>query len=124
MTQSPQAATRILVVDDYLDARELLTVIFESAGYEVVTAIDGVGAVTAAQCEHPDIVVMDIAMPCMDGIEATRLIRARSDTHSIPVVAHSAFATLAGEEAQLFDAVCPKPCDPKHLLDIVARLTD
>lgn len=111
----------MLVVDDYADTREMLSVALELAGYAVLLAASGRDAITLARLHHPAVVVMDIFMPEMDGIETTRRLRAQPDLAQIPVVAHTARPWgLEGIE-DLFDAICPKPCPPDALVDLVGR---
>jgi CheY-like chemotaxis protein len=116
-----QPSPSVLVVDDYADTRELLSVALELAGYGVLQAESGLDALVLAQQHRPAAVVMDIYMPGMDGIEATRRLRTHPDLAEIPVVAHTARpGGLAGMEG-LFDAICPKPCPPDALVDVLER---
>jgi CheY-like chemotaxis protein len=112
-------APQVLVVDDHLDTRELLACALEIAGYGVLLAETGPEAIGMAHQYHPAAVVMDIYMPVMDGIEATRAIRQDPALAHMPVVAHTARpGGLVGLE-HLFDAICPKPCPPDRLVDMV-----
>jgi CheY-like chemotaxis protein len=111
----------VLVVDDYADTLEMLSVALEIAGYGVLLATSGDDALRMARSHHPAAVVMDIFMPGMDGIEATRQLRAEPDLASIPVVAHTAQPWgLAGIE-DLFDAICMKPCPPTELIALLGQ---
>lgn len=115
------SAALVLVVDDYADTREMLCVALELAGYGVLLAESGWSAIALARLHHPVAVVMDIYMPEMDGIEATRQMRAEPELANISVIAHTARPrTLAGLEP-LFDAVCPKPCPPDRLIDLLGE---
>src|SRR5436853_1384595 len=78
---------RVLVVDDYPDAREMYGEYLEYSGYEVVQAANGVEALQRAVDDAPDIILMDLSLPVMDGWEATRRLKADARTASIPVVA-------------------------------------
>ncbi len=90
----------ILVVDDFDDTRLLLRTWLERKGYRVVEAEDGVQAVNQAQQESPDLIIMDVQMPKMDGLAATRKIRAVKALDGVPIVAVSAYgADLFREQA-------------------------
>jgi CheY-like chemotaxis protein len=107
---------RVLVVDDYEDARELLGLILEHVGFKVLLAANGADAVEIARLEHPDVVVMDLFMPGMDGIEATRRIKADPASQEVPVIAYTARTAPLDESEQLFSGVCIKPCSPDRLI--------
>jgi two-component system cell cycle response regulator DivK len=83
-------AKRILVVEDYEDTRELFKIMLESQGYEVLEVDNGFDAVEIAQRALPDIILMDMSLPGLDGCQATRRIRAHADTKRIPIIACSA----------------------------------
>jgi CheY-like chemotaxis protein len=108
--------TVALVVDDNLDARTVFSVYLRAVGCEVFTANDGRAAVEKATHLLPDVIVMDLAMPRVDGWEAIRRLRASSWTRKIPIIAVSA-VPLSRETA--FHAGCSayltKPCDPQIL---------
>jgi len=111
---------KILVVDDEPDQRFLLRRIFERAGYEVVDACDGAAALTVVQESPPDVVVTDIMMPVLDGVELIRRLRADRVTAAIPIVAASADIHLAGGA----DAVVPKPYSWQDLVATVNTLLE
>lgn len=115
---------RILVVEDNLKNLELITVILE-LDYEVVDAENGQLGVEAARTQHPDLILMDLSMPVLDGWEALKLIRADPDLKDIPVVACTAH-TLDNRqvEAAGFDGYVSKPVDPSVLLDAVEGLLE
>jgi hypothetical protein len=79
----------ILAVDDIADNREILTVIFEEAGFDVVPAANDLEAIIAAHRIRPSLIVMDVQMPILGGIEATRLLKAADATRHIPVIAQT-----------------------------------
>jgi CheY-like chemotaxis protein len=81
---------KVLIVEDFADTRELLTMIMRLRGCDVAEAKDGAEAVALAASEMPDLILMDLNLPVLDGWEATRRIHARRETSHIPVVAISA----------------------------------
>jgi Response regulator containing a CheY-like receiver domain and an HD-GYP domain len=87
--RAPRLA-RVLVVDDSEDNRELAAAVLEAAGFHVITACNGLEGVVAARCEHPSVVLMDVTMPVLDGIEAARLIKASAGTRHMNILAHTA----------------------------------
>lgn len=108
----------VLVVDDSPDARAVYSEYLEYVGFRVITAADGEQAVTAATAEWPAIIIMDLAMPKVDGWEAIRRLRADPLTAEIPIVALSAYAF---GDAQLrardlgADLCLTKPCLPSQV---------
>src|ERR1700736_1435837 len=118
---------RVLLVDDYDDAREMYAEYLKFSGVETVQAASGPEAVKRALESRPDIVVMDLSLPVMDGWEATRRLKADERTASIPVVALTGHA-LAGisEGARLAgcDAFVTKPCLPEDLVKEIRRILD
>lgn len=106
------------MVDDEPDQRFLLRRIFERAGHEVSDAVDGATALAAVRESAPDLVVTDVMMPVMDGIELIRCLRADPATDHIPIVAASGDSHLADGA----DAVVPKPYEWKHLVAVAAAL--
>lgn len=117
-TESAPSKKRVLVVDDFDDAREMYAEYLEFAGFQVETARNGQEAVEKAQEANPDIILMDLSLPVMDGWEATRLIKGDNRTRDIPVMALSGHV-LAGSENQAKDAgadeFVAKPCLPQDL---------
>ena len=110
---------RILMIEDTEDNRQILRDLMDSVGYTLLEAVDGADGVAAAAREQPDLILMDIQMPVMDGYEATRRIKANPATRHIPVIAVTSFA-LAGDEAKTKEAGCDgyvaKPFSPQLLL--------
>lgn len=112
-------ASTILVVDDYQDNRTLLAAWLRAKGYKVVEAQDGKEGVLQANRSHPDLILMDLAMPELDGIEATRQIRQRRTFSRTPIFAISAYATYEVREDAMaagFTEVFTKPLDLASLL--------
>jgi CheY-like chemotaxis protein len=118
----PLSDGRILVVDDSEDTRELIAAAVASAGLEVHTAANGLDAVLAAHNLRPAVLLMDINMPVLDGIEATRLLRASTATRGSRVIAHTAKPDFfEGPMTRLFDDVLPKPVAPDVVVARVRR---
>jgi len=110
---------KILVVEDTEDNRQILRDLLSTAGYDIVEAYDGAEGVAKAAEHKPDLILMDIQMPVMDGFEATRRIKADPALKSIPVIAVSSYA-LAGDEEKTRAAGCDsyiaKPFSPRQML--------
>jgi len=110
---------RILVVEDQEDLRGVLRDLLTGSGYVVAEAADGQAGVEATRSERPDLVLMDIQMPVLDGYEATRQIKADPDLKTTPVIAVSSFA-MKGDEEKARAAGCDhyvtKPYSPLQLL--------
>jgi two-component system cell cycle response regulator DivK len=117
--------SKILLVEDNEMNRDMLTRRLERKGFEVVIAIDGQAGVDMASSVNPDIILMDLSLPVMDGWEATRQIKADTATQGIPVIALTAHA-MAGDEQKAREAGCDdydtKPVDLKRLLGKIENL--
>jgi CheY-like chemotaxis protein len=124
---SATAASTILVVDDYSDNRHLLAAWLRAKGFKVVEANDGKEGVLQANRSNPDLILMDLAMPELDGVEATRQIRQRQVFAHTPIFAISAFATYDVKKDAL-DAGCTavfaKPLDLDSLLKTIKSALD
>ena len=109
----------ILVVEDQDDNMQILRDLLVSAGYAMVLAENGEEALAAVAKQRPDLILMDIQLPIMDGYEATRRIKADPASQSIPIIAVTSYA-LSGDEARAREAGCddfvPKPYSPRQLL--------
>ena len=118
---------RILVIEDQEDNRAILRDLLTSAGFSVLEAVNGAEGVTKARSELPDLILMDIQMPVMDGYEATRRIKAEVATASIPIIAVTSYA-LSGDEVRAREAGCngyvAKPFSPRQLLGQVRGFLD
>jgi two-component system cell cycle response regulator DivK len=113
---------RILIVEDQDDLRAILHKLLTASGFEVIEAVDGGAGVAKAKSERPDLVLMDIQLPVLDGYEAIRQIKADAATVKTPVIAVSSFAMKGDEEkarAAGCDAYVPKPYSPMKLLALV-----
>jgi len=95
----------VLVVDDHADIRELIRFHLQMKGCQVVEAADGGEAVELAARIHPDLILMDLSMPVLDGYEATRRIRSQPQLEDVPVVAVSAYCDRNNRQ-KAFDAGC------------------
>jgi two-component system, cell cycle response regulator DivK len=113
----------VLVVDDYGDVREVLATVLEEGGFVVRTAANGLEALFAAYEMRPAVIVMDLTMPVLDGLEATRLIKAAEATRHARVVAYTGNSSLGNGAAQkLFAAVVRKPTTPAVVLATVQHV--
>jgi two-component system cell cycle response regulator DivK len=114
--------TRILVIEDNPTNMKLSTFLLESADYEVISAVNAEIGVTLAREGQPDLILMDIQLPGMDGLQATTLLKADEATRGIPVIALTALA-MKGDEQRILAAGCDgyiaKPLDYKDFLATV-----
>lgn len=117
--------TRILIVEDNEMNRDMLSRRLQRRGYDVVIAMDGEAGVAATAQHRPDLVLMDMSLPTIDGWEATRRIKADPATAGIPVIALTAHA-MAGDREKAIEAGCDdydtKPIELPGLLDKIVRL--
>lgn len=116
---------RILIVEDTEDNRRIIRIALTSAGYEVLEAEDGVKGIETAIEHVPDLILMDIQLPVLDGYQATRLIKAHPRINAIPIIAVTSYA-LSGDEAKARNAGCDgylaKPFSPRQLIAQVNSL--
>jgi len=116
---------KILVVEDTEDNRQILRDLLGMAGYDMVEAHDGAQGVAMAAEHRPDLILMDIQMPVMDGYEATRRIKAIPELKATPIVAVTSYA-LSGDEQKTRDAGCDayiaKPYSPRQMLAKVREI--
>jgi two-component system cell cycle response regulator DivK len=116
---------RILVVEDEEDNRKIVRDLLTNAGFEMIEAEDGEKGVAAALRERPDLILMDMQLPVLDGYEATRRIKARPELKSVPIIAVTSYA-LRGDENKAIVAGCdgyvPKPFSPRALLAKIKEL--
>jgi two-component system cell cycle response regulator DivK len=116
---------KILLVEDSEMNRDMLARRLARRGYEVVIAVDGGQGVTLAQTEAPDLILMDMNLPVLDGSEATRQLRAAPATRSIPIIALTAHA-MAGDRENALEAGCDdydtKPIELERLLGKIEAL--
>ena len=109
----------ILVVEDQEDNRRIVRDLLTSVGYEIIEALNGADGVQAAETHVPDLILMDIQLPVIDGYEATRQIRTKPALQHIPIIAVTSYA-LSGDDVKAFEAGCSgyvsKPFSPRALL--------
>lgn len=110
---------KILIAEDNPDNRDFLCQALEDSGCEVIIAVDGAQAIEQARCCHPDLILMDLSMPVLDGWEAARRLKADPRMRYIPIIALSAHA-MVGDDARALQAGCDdylsKPISPARLL--------
>ena len=116
---------RVLVIEDHEDNRRIMRDLLTSAGYKITEAATGEDGVRLAAAEPPDLILMDIDLPGIDGYEATRRVKDHPALRSVPVVAVTSYA-LSGDDAKAFAAGCDayvaKPFSPRALLAKVREL--
>ncbi|MBC7932767.1 MAG: response regulator [Rubrivivax sp.] len=129
MGQNHTASKTVLIVDDYSDARELLKLFLSADGYNVAEASNGLEGVEAALLVHPDLIIMDISMPVLDGLDALRQIRRDDSLRDTPVLIITAHGKqgidLYADNAELLNEnteYLPKPIDLGLLKDALNRL--
>ncbi len=110
---------RILMIEDHEDNRRILRDFLTNKGYEVIEAENGIEGVRAAETCRPELILMDIQLPGIDGYEATRRIKANPETRIIPIIAVTSYA-LSGDDVKAFEAGCDayvaKPFSPRDIL--------
>jgi two-component system cell cycle response regulator DivK len=116
---------RILVIEDTEDNRRILRDLLTNAGFELVEAIDGEKGIAAAVDAKPDLILMDIQLPVVDGYEATRRIKANPATQHIPIIAVTSYA-MSGDDTKAREAGCDgyvaKPFSPRQILATIRDL--
>jgi two-component system cell cycle response regulator DivK len=115
----------ILIVDDYQDALDIWALYMRSRGYRVSTASDGVEALALAQRFRPDLVVLDLELPLLSGVDVARQLRASPETRSIPLIAATGYShatQLDRARDAGFDRIVVKPCEPDELVKEIEYL--
>jgi CheY-like chemotaxis protein len=121
----PDSKLVVLVADDHADGREMITDIFELAGHRVVPVEDGAAAIAAACSASPDVVILDLAMPGLDGAETSRRLKSDARTSHIPVAILTAHHSDEAQERARgcgADIVLIKPLPPADLLEAIRSL--
>ncbi|MCP4400664.1 MAG: response regulator [bacterium] len=123
MATTQEEKVKILVVDDYAENVELLEELLAADGYEVSTASDGDEALQRVKETHPDLILLDIMMPKMDGYQVCEALRAKDDTKEIPIIFVTAKTEVKDWTHAIFNvgvnSYITKPINPKKLLDKV-----
>ena len=118
------AGERILIVDDNAINLKLVAYLMKANGYTVVTALDAESAIETIRSNHPDVILMDIQLPGIDGLELTRRLKADPKTRDIVIVAVTAYA-MKGDQAKALAAGCDdyitKPIDTRTLPETIAK---
>jgi two-component system cell cycle response regulator DivK len=125
MTMTEPIAPLVLVVEDYQDAREMYAAYLQFAGFRVAEATNGLEAIEHSLALLPDIILMDLALPKMDGWEATRVLKSDERTRHIPIVAltgHALAGHADGARQAGCDAFVTKPCLPDALVIEIRRM--
>ena len=113
----------VLIVDDSPDNREMAAMLLESSGFDAITAGNGLEGVIVAHYTRPAVVIMDVAMPVLDGVQATKLLKASRVTQDINVIAYTAKLNLDdAPTGRLFAGVLLKPSSPETIVGLVQRL--
>ena len=124
MTETAAAPATVLIVEDNVDNRAIYRTILEHYGHRVIEAEDGEAGIRKVREEQPDVVLMDISIPLIDGHEATRILKADPATAKIPIIALTAHA-LAEDRVRAVEAGCDtyisKPAEPRHVAKVVER---
>src|SRR6266496_399254 len=118
-TSGTSMRKRVLVIEDQEDNRQILQDLLTSADFEVIEAVDGEAGVAAAAAQRPDLILMDIQLPLLDGYEATRRIKADPALRAIPIIVITSYALSGDDEkarAAGWDAYFSKPFSPRQLL--------
>jgi CheY-like chemotaxis protein len=115
---------RVLVVEDQAENLELMVYLLQAFGHQTLTAGNGAEGVAAVNRDHPDLVIMDLQMPVMDGYEAAKLLKADPAVAAIPLVAVTAYAMVGDRERIMacgFDGYMTKPIDPQTFVRELER---
>jgi CheY-like chemotaxis protein len=127
MTKAKVTRPRVLLVDDYPDAREMYGEYLEFSGFDVSEATNGLEALERAADDRPDVILMDLSLPVMDGWEATRRLKADRRTADIPIIAltgHALAGISEGARQAGCDAFVTKPCLPEDLVNEIRKMLD
>ena len=113
----------VIIVDDAADNRDMAAMLLDTAGFDTITAANGLEGVIVAHYAQPAVIIMDMAMPVLDGVQAARLLKASQRTHAIPVIAYTARPQSEDPPLKgMFDGLLRKPSSPEEMVDLVQRL--
>lgn len=118
---------KVLLVEDYPETRAIFRLVLEAAGFEVLEASNAEDGLQKATGEHPDVILTDLVMPGMSGVDAARILRRRPDTGTIPIVAATGSVSarsLSHETRRWFVEVLEKPVQPEELVRAVQEALD
>ena len=121
MDEALTHAPLVLVVEDDADAREMYEVLLAASGFRVVCAGNGLDGINRARASHPDLIVMDVSLPAVDGLEASRRLKNDEATRDIPIVALTGNPIDEPERRLMFAATLLKPCLPDVLVAEIRR---
>ncbi len=121
MEQHPSSAPLVLVVEDDADARDMYQILLDGSGFRVASASNGLDGIDRARTLHPQLILMDLSLPAVDGLEASRRLKAEPSTRDIPIVALSGNPIDDPRRQEMFAATLLKPCLPDDLLAEVRR---
>lgn len=121
MEQALSAAPLVLVVEDDADAREMYEVLLAASGFRVVSAGNGVEGIDRARSLRPQLILMDLSLPAVNGLEASRKLKGDAATRDIPIVALSGNSIDDSGGRRMFAAALLKPCLPDDLVAEVRR---
>lgn len=113
----------VMIVEDYADSREVMKILIQSHGYEVIEAVDGSEAVEKFAIFHPDLILMDLALPIMDGVTATKIIRETEELDNVSIIALTGMGNASFEKAieAGFNGVLVKPLHFENLEPLLAH---
>ncbi len=115
-------AKKVLIVEDYEDTRDFMKFLLESYGYQVIVAADGIEAIDRVKHQHPDLILMDISLPIVDGLTATRAIREFDKDSNVPIIAVTAFGKSFYKKA--IEAGCNDLIDKPVDFDVLEPILD
>jgi len=124
-TPATESAKSVLIVDDEEDTLKLLKMIVELSGYEAYTTLNSLEALTMAQVEQPDVVLLDVMMPKLDGFQLCKMLRADPKTRELPVIFVTAYSALDLEDRRMEsggDMVLPKPVGMDDLVSAIDQV--
>ena len=117
--------TKVLVVEDNPNNMKLITLVLKKHGYETIGAVSGEEGVEKAATENPDVILMDVLLPGIDGLETTRRIRKIESMQKVPIIAITSYA-MAGDRDKVMDAGCngyfEKPIDPLTIMGKIEEI--
>jgi len=121
MHEAPTASPLVLVVEDDADAREMYEILLDGSGFRVASANNGLDGIDRARALQPQLILMDLSLPSVDGLEASRRLKSEATTRDIPIVALSGKPIDDPGGKRLFAATLLKPCLPDDLVAEVRR---